>query len=164
MNIGPRLGLAYDPFGDGRTSVRAGYGVFFDRPNTIATNSAANQGPFGTVITFPGDANNSLTTTFAGRTNPFPADPFSVPGDVAFVLPHQMFSFSEDFQNGSMQTWHLTVEREVVPTWMVRVTPTPDRAADLPIGREVNPAIYVAGEPPPPTQRRPLARTSARSR
>ena len=158
LNVGPRLGLAYDPFGDGRTSVRAGYGVFFDRPNTIATNSAANQGPFGTVITFPGDANNSLTTTFAGRSNPFPADPFSVASDVAFVLPHQMFSFSEDFENGTMETWHLTVEREVVPTWMVRAAYAGSRGSDLPIGREVNPAIYAAGATTATTnQRRALA-------
>jgi outer membrane receptor protein involved in Fe transport len=157
LNLGPRLGFAYDPFGDGRTSVRAGYGVFFDRPNTIATNSAANQGPFGTVLSFPGNAVNSLTTTYAGRSNPFPADPFDVPSDVAFVLPHQMFSFSEDFENGTMQNWHVTVEREVVPTWMVRVAYAGSHGTSQPIGRELNPALYSPGATTATTnQRRPL--------
>jgi outer membrane receptor protein involved in Fe transport len=153
----PRVGFAYDVTGDGKTSLRAGYGLFYDKPNTITTNSAATQGPFGTVARADGNAANSLRNTWAGSTNPFPVDIFNVPADAPVVLPFNAFSYAEDMRPGKMHSWHVTGEREIFKATMLRVAYAGSRGDGLTIGLELNPAIYAAGATTATTnQRRPL--------
>ena len=47
----PRVGLAWDPRGNGKQSLRASYGIFFDRPNTFFNAKYADAPPWGNRVT-----------------------------------------------------------------------------------------------------------------
>ncbi len=153
----PRAGAAWDINGDGKTSLRAGYGIFYDKPNSISTNSAATQGPFGTVARVDGNAANSLSNTWAGSTNPFPVDIYNVPSDAPVVLPFNAFSYAANMRPGRMHSWHVTFEREILKATMLRAAYAGSRGDGLVVGIELNPATYAPGATTGTTnQRRPL--------
>jgi hypothetical protein len=157
-NFGPRLGFAWDVLGDGRTSVRGGYGVFFDMPNTIALNNQANQAPFGTQVTINGNAQNSFSDPWAGTTNPFPGTT-TPPSNVAFPVGANQEVFAPDFRNGYVQSWNLTVEREVAYGFVARASYAASKGTRLLVKREINPAVYAPGATTATTNARRLMPT-----
>ncbi|MBZ5682847.1 MAG: TonB-dependent receptor [Acidobacteriia bacterium] len=87
-NLSPRIGFAWDPFGDAKTSVRGGFGLFFDTLNGWMSDWATDEAPWagGAVLTpDPTDAvNNPLPTdgpskilstpyVSVGQADPFPS-------------------------------------------------------------------------------------------
>ena len=97
-NISPRLGFAWDPKGDGKTSVRGGFGMFFDTLNGWMSDWATDEAPWagGAVLTpdptdvvidpLPANGPSKILSTpylSVGSADPFPSK-IPPPSDIDF--------------------------------------------------------------------------------
>ena len=75
-NIAPRVGLAWDPAGNGRTSVRTGYGMNSEFVNGQFFINTANAPPWGSEVRLQRPGIGTFDNPFAGTgvANPFPGD------------------------------------------------------------------------------------------
>ncbi len=122
-NFQPRVGLAWDPFDDDKTVVRAAYAVLTDQPMTSVVLPTATNPPLAIPLTF----------TEAIR--------FENAIDLARAAGLAPQSINHDFDNAYLQSWNLNVQRELTNNVAVMAGYFGSKGSHLIIRRNVNQPI-----------------------
>ena len=107
-NIEPRIGFAWDPWSDGKTSVRAAYGIFHDRIFDNLFGNARGNPPFqGSVVNF-----------FVGGTPPTPGGiPFGESAPPGLTYQNGDYAIATILSNNirmpESQSWNFGIQREL---------------------------------------------------
>jgi hypothetical protein len=143
LHFAPRLGLAYDPRGNGMTVVRAAYGIFYDYPHFQGIGGIRNTPPRGGLI--------QLTNPAGGFDDPwqgYPGGnplPLAISKDVAFPLGGTYTVIPQDAKTSYVNQWNLSIQKQIGTDWLVAGNYIGNSVIHQMYEHEANPAVYIPG-------------------
>jgi hypothetical protein len=163
-HVSPRIGLAWDPFGNGKTSIRAGAGIFYGMVSGNEWNATSNFEPFAIRLGFT-NVGNPYTLSPTGApsggatlTNPYQnlriglppnmttGDPFPYSGQ--FIAGASIEGVAPNFQWPYTYQFNLSVQRQLTKDFSLSVAYVGALSHDLPLAADVNYPISVPGVTP----------------
>lgn len=164
-HFGPRLGFAYSPDwgwltgGAGKTSIRAGFGMYFNRFNGETALQTQGSAPFaqnsfgvGDIGGSPNFANpfsgyalsGTSTVTNVSEPNKFPYTPSATP-NFANLEPLYFSVYAPNITIPYAENYNLTIERQFGTSTVVSLGYVGSEGRHLPMTIELNPGINPAG-------------------
>ena len=137
-NFAPRLGFAWDIFGDGKTSLRGGYGIYYDIVLGTLYGNFVVSPPFTTTVNV--SSLRSFSDPFGG-TSPFSG------GAPGLIFPQFLTInvIDPDYKTPYNQQWNLSVQHELTKDFLIEVGYVGTKGTNLPGTRVLNTAVFGPG-------------------
>jgi hypothetical protein len=114
LNLAPSIGFAWDPFGSGRSVVRAGYALAFDRVLDTVRDLRSNNLQVTNCLAFAGCTPINLTVPTAN------AVPLLNQNSV-LPSPYSVVQLDENLRTPYAQNWYFGLQQTVTPNFLIEI-------------------------------------------
>jgi hypothetical protein len=141
-NFMPRVGIVWDPKGDGNMTIRASYGRFYSSTHLFYDAQFAYNNPWGDLISLPpGQKLDTPWANYAGG-NPFP---LIIPKNGAFPVNGAMLTYPLHTNPPYMQQWNISIQRQLGSNWLISASYLGNNLIHGWAYQQINPGLLVPG-------------------
>jgi hypothetical protein len=144
----PRIGLVWDPMGDGKSTIRSAFGLMHDTTELFFPERLTTNPPYASSITQTNISFSNPFATYPGG-NPFP-------GAAIFPIGGTYVTIPPDVRPTYMMQWNVSYQRQFGKDWLATVNYVGNKTNHILTSTDLNYAVYIPGSSASTNNRRLL--------